>query len=251
VSRFSTALHVSAVFLCVVAGITSIRWARSVDAEPVGVCFDPPRQDLGKLKQLQTVLAEAVLLNKTQKRIRITSVDATCGCTKPILKTDVLEPGASEVLKVEIQMGYRRNAFSSAVIVSYMADGSDVKESVTWSIQGDVETEYKIEPESLAFSEQRDRLNQHIHISSQSVANFTLSRATCSHRAFRVAYSKDAVPGEWTIEVTFVPESTSFPVGRHWLSVSTNATVQPDIQIPLYVTMVESGKKGLWPIKSN
>jgi hypothetical protein len=29
-----------------------------------------------------------------------------------------------------------------------------------------------------------------------------------------------------------------FPVGRHWLTVSTNATVQPELMIPIYVTAI-------------
>jgi hypothetical protein len=223
---------------CVCAALISIWSAFSADAEAASVFVSPARQDLGRLKQLQTVQSETLLVNNTLKTIRIESIDATCGCTKVHAETDVLVAGSSTKLQAEIQTGQRRGDFSSLMTVNYVCPDTEAKGTVAWLIQAAVETEYIAEPESLVFTRQSEN-HQQIHLASRTVPNFMVSTVTCSHKCLRASYARGASPEKWTIDVHFGADAGAFPVGRHWLTVSTNAPVQRELMIPISVVDAE------------
>ena len=237
----------AAAALCVCAGAMSIWTAFSAGTEEAAVFISPARQDLGKLKQLQATQAETLLVNNTKRTIRIESIEATCGCTKPRAENDVIPPASSTTVRAEIQTGYRRGEFSSLVTINYKCDDTETKGRLAWSIRADVETEYSIRPELLLFTRNSVGFHQQIYIQSRTVPNFTLSGVTCSHNCFRTSCTRDASPGNWKIDVQFVPGSAMFPAGRHWLTVSTNALVQPELMIPINVVDIVVGGESAKP----
>jgi hypothetical protein len=235
---FKAALYVGAAAVCLTAGALSIWSARSVEIAPAEVFLNPTRTELSKLEQKQTANAETVLVNNTATTIKIESIDATCGCTKPHTEADVLAPGSSTKLSAEISTGLRRGEFSSLVTLNYVGTDTPIKGSLAWSIQAEIETEYSASPESLVLSRNSSGRHQQIRLASRTVPDFAISGVVCSHKCLRASYARGPANGEWTVDVQFLPGSAMFPVGRHWLTVSTNATVQPELMIPIYVTAI-------------
>jgi hypothetical protein len=242
-TRLKAGLQIGAAAVCLAAGTLSIWRGRSLESAPAQVFLNPPRSELGKLQQKQTAQAETIVVNNTGTTIKIESIDATCGCTKPHTETDILAPGSSTKLSAEIHTGFKRGELSSVVTLNYAGTDTPIKGSLAWTIRAEIETEYSASPESLFLTRNKIGLHHKIHLASRTVRDFAVSGVSCSHKCLQASCARGPTEGEWTVDVQLLPQSTTFPAGRHWLTVSTNAAVQPELMIPIYVAAVtESGE---------
>jgi hypothetical protein len=64
--------------------------------------FDPPSIDLGEAKAGQVFAKEVKVTNPTGSAITVADIKSSCGCVRPVMEPATLAPGASGVLKLEV-----------------------------------------------------------------------------------------------------------------------------------------------------
>ncbi len=72
---------------------------RSTDAQLV---FEPPNIDLGEAKAGQVFAQQVKVTNQGRESITISEIKSSCGCIQPVLEPATLAPGATGILKLQI-----------------------------------------------------------------------------------------------------------------------------------------------------
>ena len=78
---------------------------------------EAPRRDLGQVDEGTTPAVTFTVRNAGDAPLRLTSVEASCGCTAPDYPTDALAPGADAEIRVTYDTRGRPGPFDKAVFV--------------------------------------------------------------------------------------------------------------------------------------
>jgi len=79
---------------------------------------EPESFDFGEARQQSTLHKEFRLVNLGDSALEIVRVSTSCGCTATQLAETVIEPGASEVLRVSVNTRSDRGKIVRTVLVS-------------------------------------------------------------------------------------------------------------------------------------
>jgi hypothetical protein len=80
--------------------------------------FSDTRHDFGKVKEGDKVIYEFRFTNTGNAPLLISNVKASCGCTTPDWPRSLIQPGDSNVIKVEYNSKGRIGEFSKAVEIT-------------------------------------------------------------------------------------------------------------------------------------
>ena len=83
-----------------------------------GFRFETTEHDFGKMKEGEKVMFEFRFTNDGLAPLLISDVRASCGCTTPHWPKGVIQPGASDVIKVEYDSKGRPGQFNKSVIIT-------------------------------------------------------------------------------------------------------------------------------------
>ncbi len=72
------------------------------NAAQAQLTFDPPSIDLGDVKAGQVFAQQIKVTNTSSTSITVSELKASCGCIRPVLEPTTLVPGATGILKLDI-----------------------------------------------------------------------------------------------------------------------------------------------------
>lgn len=117
---------------------TAAVFGRSVPGEKVGVSFSELVHDFGTVPEKGgNVTCRFVITNNSTEPVALTSVVASCGCTKPKFDKKPIAPGSTSTIEVSYRPAGQKGEFDKELKLR-LKSGSGKEERVKLRITGTV-----------------------------------------------------------------------------------------------------------------
>ena len=197
------------------------------------LAFDAETHDFGRIDEAEAARHTFRFTNDGAAPLRLTRVEATCGCTTPAWTTGAVPPGGAGEVEVAFDPAGRAGPFEKTVFVA--AEGA---ESVTLRVAGTVVPAFVAGGVAQgAFTFDRDRVDA---VAEGGAAQASFRFANTGDRPVRVE-RVDAPAG---VEVVF-PERPVFPDQTAGLFVIAEGAAPDEIALDLWTTDAERPVKRL------
>lgn len=198
------------------------------------VKIDEPVFDFGTVSQGTKISHDFVIRNLGNADLNIHRIVPACGCTAATVGKDLIEPGKSDAIKVELDT----SDFSGEKVKLVRVFTSDMDDpSTTLTLKGTIESDLKLEPARISFnavtrgpalaSEKRQ-----VHVSVKPTAGLEISDVKSFSKLIKVKVLTNT-KHDATFEVSLDPTA---PVGelRDRLVVNLKGAKEMSVNVPVF-----------------
>ncbi len=207
----------------------------SQQAARAQLSFDPPSIDLGDVKAGQIFSQQIKVTNTSGTPITVQEVKASCGCVRPVLEPSMLAPGATGILKLDINT-LSSNAGPSTYGIKLRYPESNQFKEQQFIITGRIIQEIIVTPTAITSYGEKPR--------PQTITIFD-KRAT-PLRPVKLERTSPYLDVEWVQPAVAEPQPQyavqvsvreDLPAGRHdhEVLIYTNDAAYPVLRVPVSV----------------
>ncbi|MFT3879309.1 MAG: DUF1573 domain-containing protein [Gemmatales bacterium] len=197
--------------------------------------FDPPSIDLGDVKAGQIFSKQIKVTNTSSTPITVQEVKASCGCVRPVLEPSTLTPGATGILKLEINT-LSSNAGPSTYGIKLRYPESNQLKEQQFIITGRVIQEIIVTPTSITSYGEKPR-PQIITIHDKRSTPLRPVQLERTSPYLDVEWITPPVSDPQTQYALQVSVREDLPTGRHdhEVVIHTNDPAYPVLRVPISV----------------
>jgi len=197
--------------------------------------FDPPSIDLGDVKAGQIFAQQIKVKNTSSTPITVQDVKASCGCVRPILEPSTLAPGATGILKLDINT-LSSNAGPSTYGIKLRYPESNQLKEQQFIITGRIIQEIVVTPTGITSYGEKPR--------PQTIT--ILDKRATPLRPIKLERTSPYLDVEWTQPAVIEPQPQyalqvsvreDLPAGRHdhEVVIHTNDPAYPVLRVPISI----------------
>ena len=208
-----------------VAASCAVGWGRDEGGGKARISCAQPEFDFGKQDSRENVAHTFVIHNEGPGELRITGVDATCGCTVTSLGRQQLAPGESSEVAVTFRLAGRSGPQEKAITV--LSNASN-RPSLQLVMRGTAVSRVTMKPACIFFGKVAagKRALESLEITTDGSVSFTVREVKSDSarfspacevlqagRSFRLEVALDgSVPeGQWNGEIRVETDSVEYP----------------------------------------
>jgi len=204
------------------------------------LAFDPPSIDLGDVKAGQVFAQQIKVTNTTSTPITVQEVKASCGCIRPVLEPATLGPGATGILKLDINTLSSNPGPSTYGIKLRYPESNQLKEQ-QFIITGRVIQEIIVTPTAITSYGEKPR-PQTITIFDKRATPLRPLKLERTSPYLNVEWIQPGVAELQPQYALQVSVREDLPTGRHdhEVIIHTNDPTYPVLRVP--ITVVKKAK---------
>lgn len=197
--------------------------------------FDPPSIDLGDVKAGQIFAQQIKVKNTSSTPITVQEVKASCGCVRPTLEPSTLAPGATGILKLDINT-LSSNAGPSTYGIKLRYPESNQLKEQQFIITGRVIQEIIVTPTGITSYGEKPR-PQTITIFDKRATPLKPVKLEFTSPYLVVEWAQPAVADPQPQYAVQVSVREDLPSGRHdhEVVIHTNDPAYPVLRVPISI----------------
>lgn len=197
--------------------------------------FDPPSIDLGDVKTGQIFSHQIKVTNTSSASITVQEVKASCGCVRPMLEPSTLTPGATGILKLDINT-LSSNAGPSTYGIKLRYPESNQLKEQQFIITGRMMQELVVTPTGITSYGEKPR-PQTITIFDKRVTPLRPIKLERTSPYLDVEWVQPSIAEPQPQYALQVSVRADLPAGRHDFEVViyTNDQAYPVLRVPINV----------------
>ena len=195
--------------------------------------------EMGVIANDKIAHAEMKIYNRGTAPLRISKVNTSCGCTKGNMRNDVIPPGGTGILEIQVDPARIPGYFASKTLTLFTNDPSNG--TMTISVLTHVEPEAEFDPETFELGDMPQGVGAKgvIHVRQLQEADMELKSVSPRQESpYLIAKLEELPEKEWKVagkrEYLIHAELTAdAPAGRYneTLYLRTNLKRQPTISL--------------------
>lgn len=200
------------------------------------IVFEEPNHGFGEVIGAEKIEHTYAFRNDGKADLKVDKVSTTCGCTAAVSEPKVIPPGGKGQVKAVFTVSGRQGKQTKHIYV-YSNDPADPKICLT--LDGTIIPPLAVEPPSVTLRDTQAESVRTVKISQTMPEELTLKEPVTRLNMVTAALRNDPPENgrkRYTVEIALKPE---LDPGRYSenVSVETNCTTKPKIDIPVRITV--------------